>query len=95
MPPLTGEALRPFAEQLPFWKVVDERHLAKSFLFPDFRRSLDFVNAIGAVADQVGALLSTASGVGNEGMYLNSTPTSSARHSFILTSGSHAGSTSK
>jgi 4a-hydroxytetrahydrobiopterin dehydratase len=36
------------------WKVVSEHHLAKTFLFPDFRSALDFVNRVGAVAEEVG-----------------------------------------
>jgi 4a-hydroxytetrahydrobiopterin dehydratase len=54
VPPLKGEALRPFMEQLPFWKVVDEHHLAKTFLFPDFMTALEFANEIGQVAEQEG-----------------------------------------
>ena len=54
VPPLSGEPLRTFREKLPFWKVIDEHHLAKSFLFPDFKTALDFVNRIGALAEQEG-----------------------------------------
>lgn len=39
---------------VPFWKVVDEHHLEKSFLFPDFAAALDFVVRIGAVAEGEG-----------------------------------------
>lgn len=53
-PPLKGDALRPFAEQLPFWRVVEEHHLLKTFLFPDFAQALQFVNQIGALAEQEG-----------------------------------------
>ena len=53
-PRLTGEALKPFADQLPDWTIVDEHHLAKSFRFPDFKTALDFVNRVGAVAEQEG-----------------------------------------
>lgn len=52
--PLKGEALRPLMEQLPFWKVVDEHHLAKTFLFPDFMTALEFANEIGQLAEQQG-----------------------------------------
>lgn len=54
VPPLKGEALRPLMEQLPFWKVVDEHHLAKTFLFPDFMTALEFANEIGQLAEQEG-----------------------------------------
>jgi 4a-hydroxytetrahydrobiopterin dehydratase len=54
VPRLAGEALIPFAQQLPDWKIVQEHHIAKSFLFPDFKTALDFVNRVGAVAEQEG-----------------------------------------
>ncbi len=54
VPPLRGLALVPFQEQLPDWKVVEEHHVAKIFLFPDFKAGLDFVNRVGAVAEQEG-----------------------------------------
>lgn len=54
LPPLSGDALKPLMEQLPFWKVIEEHHLAKSFLFADFKSALDFVNRAGAVAEQEG-----------------------------------------
>ena len=36
------------------WKVVKQHHLGKTFLFPDFRSALDFVNRVGAVAEELG-----------------------------------------
>lgn len=54
VPPLRGDALVPFAQQLPDWKIVDEHHLAKTFPFPDFQRALDLVNRIGAIAEAEG-----------------------------------------
>jgi 4a-hydroxytetrahydrobiopterin dehydratase len=54
VPSLAGEALIPFAQQLPDWKIIEERHIAKSFLFPDFKTALDFVNRVGAIAEQEG-----------------------------------------
>jgi len=35
------------------WKAKDG-HLAKTFLFPDFRTALDFVNRVGDAAEQQG-----------------------------------------
>ena len=52
--PLTGEQLLPYAEQLPDWKIVEEHHIAKTFLFRDFKQALDFVDRIGAVAETEG-----------------------------------------
>lgn len=54
VPPLQGEALIPYAQQLPDWKIVEEHHVSKSFLFPDFKAALEFVNQVGAVAEQEG-----------------------------------------
>ena len=52
--PLKGAELIRYAEQLPDWKIVEEHHVAKSFLFADFKTALDFVNRVGAVAEQEG-----------------------------------------
>ncbi len=54
IPPLQGEQLIPYAEQLPDWKIIEEHHITKSFPFPDFKTGLDFVNRAGAVAEQEG-----------------------------------------
>jgi 4a-hydroxytetrahydrobiopterin dehydratase len=54
VPPLAGEALTQLSAQLPDWKVVDSHHLAKTFLFPDFKTALDFVNRAGAIAEAEG-----------------------------------------
>jgi 4a-hydroxytetrahydrobiopterin dehydratase len=54
VPPLTGDALGALAIQLPTWKVINEHHLSKTFLFPDFRQALEFANRIGDVADAEG-----------------------------------------
>ena len=41
--------------QLPSgWRVVDNHHLEKEFLFPDFRSALDFTVQVGALAEQQG-----------------------------------------
>jgi len=54
VPPLEGEALDQLSAQLPEWKVVDGHHIKKTFLFPDFKTALDFVNRVGAVAEAEG-----------------------------------------
>jgi 4a-hydroxytetrahydrobiopterin dehydratase len=51
---LTGEALRQRAAGIPDWKTVDEQHLAKTFVFPDFVTALNFVNRVGAAAEEQG-----------------------------------------
>ncbi len=54
VPPLKGEELKKYATQVSDWKIVDEHHLTKTFVFPDFKTALDFVNRVGAVAEQEG-----------------------------------------
>jgi 4a-hydroxytetrahydrobiopterin dehydratase len=54
VPPLKGEALRQYADQLSGWTVIDEHHITKTFLFPDFLQALAFVNRAGAVAEVEG-----------------------------------------
>jgi 4a-hydroxytetrahydrobiopterin dehydratase len=53
-PPLKGESLEKLKGELPDWRVVEEHHLEKVFLFPDFKAGLDFVNRVGALAEAEG-----------------------------------------
>lgn len=41
-------------QQLKGWEVVDGHHLHKKFSFPDFVKALDFVNRVGAAAEDQG-----------------------------------------
>ncbi len=54
VPPLRGEDLRKLSIQLPDWKVVAEHHITRTFVFPDFKTALAFVNRAGAVAEAEG-----------------------------------------
>src|SRR5690242_14478088 len=54
VPPLKGDELKKYAGELSDWKVIDEHHITKTFLFPDFVQALDFVNRVGAVAEEEG-----------------------------------------
>jgi 4a-hydroxytetrahydrobiopterin dehydratase len=55
VPPLKGKELVEFAKQLGNgWKVVNEHHLEKEYLFKDFLQALAFTNKVGAVAEQEG-----------------------------------------
>ncbi|MGA2737137.1 MAG: 4a-hydroxytetrahydrobiopterin dehydratase [Bryobacteraceae bacterium] len=54
VPPLQGEQLKQLSAQVPDWKVIDKHHLAKTFVFPDFKTALAFVNRAGAVAEAEG-----------------------------------------
>jgi 4a-hydroxytetrahydrobiopterin dehydratase len=54
VPPLKGTDLDALKKQVPGWDVVKEHHLKKAFSFPDFQSALDFVNRVGAVAEEQG-----------------------------------------
>jgi 4a-hydroxytetrahydrobiopterin dehydratase len=54
VPPLSGDALQRLSDQLPEWKVIEQHHIRKTFVFPDFRKALDFVNRVGEIAEQQG-----------------------------------------
>ena len=54
VPPVKGEALKKLHDSIPRWEVVSEHHLHREFRFPDFKQALDFVNRVGAIAEQEG-----------------------------------------
>jgi 4a-hydroxytetrahydrobiopterin dehydratase len=55
IPPLTGEPLTELQGQLdPNWRVINEHHLEKEYLFKNFQEALAFVNKIGEIAEQEG-----------------------------------------
>jgi 4a-hydroxytetrahydrobiopterin dehydratase len=54
VPPLKGTELQKLRSNVPSWNVVNEHHLQREFRFPDFKQALDFVNRVGAVAEEQG-----------------------------------------
>jgi 4a-hydroxytetrahydrobiopterin dehydratase len=57
VPPLEGQELADLHHQLPDsadWKVINEHHLTRAFTFPNFKQALDFVNRVGALAEEQG-----------------------------------------
>lgn len=50
---ISGDALALRAAALPDWRILEGR-LTKTFLFPDFQKALDFVNRVGAAAEEAG-----------------------------------------
>ena len=54
VPPLKGKELDALARQVKDWKVIDEHHISKSYSFSDFVSALQFVNSIGAIAEEQG-----------------------------------------
>jgi 4a-hydroxytetrahydrobiopterin dehydratase len=54
VPPLKGQEIDKLLDQLDTWEVVAEHHLKKVFTFADFRAAQEFVNRIGALAEEQG-----------------------------------------
>lgn len=53
IPPLKGEALTTLHSHLDQnWKIIDEHHLEKEFLFKNFQEALAFTNKLGEIAEQ-------------------------------------------
>ncbi|PYS39019.1 MAG: 4a-hydroxytetrahydrobiopterin dehydratase [Acidobacteria bacterium] len=52
VPPLTAEQISPLAAQVTNWHVVNNHHIEREFKFPDFKTALDFVNRVGAIAEE-------------------------------------------
>ncbi len=53
-PPLQGEQIEQLLRQLPDWRCIDQHHLERVFPFKDFAMGLEFVNRVGAVAEEEG-----------------------------------------
>jgi len=54
VPALEPKAVEALRGQLPQWSVVKQHHLLREFRFPDFRQALEFVNCVGAIAEEQG-----------------------------------------
>ncbi len=54
VPPLKGKELEALNKVIPAWTVVDEHHVTREYKFPDFAKALEFVNRVGALAEQQG-----------------------------------------
>ena len=55
VPPLQQPVLNQLLSELERgWKIVDDHHLEKTYLFDDFRGALDFTNAVGELAESQG-----------------------------------------
>lgn len=52
--PLTAAEIRPLLAELSGWSVESDHHLTKTYAFPDFQSALEFVNRVGAIAEQQG-----------------------------------------
>jgi 4a-hydroxytetrahydrobiopterin dehydratase len=54
VPALKGAELQALQREIPQWTVVNEHHLTRAFAFTDFKQALDFVNRVGAIAEEQG-----------------------------------------
>ena len=54
VPALKGKELEEIHRGVLKWTVVDEHHIRREFKFPDFQHALDFVNRVGALAEEQG-----------------------------------------
>jgi len=53
-PPLKDMELEALHKSVPRWTVENEHHLKREYKFPDFVKALEFVNKVGAVAEEQG-----------------------------------------
>jgi 4a-hydroxytetrahydrobiopterin dehydratase len=51
---LKGAELQKIHQQVLQWTVTNEHHIHREFRFPDFKQALEFVNRVGAVAEEEG-----------------------------------------
>lgn len=51
---LTSEQYAPYLEQVPRWSVIKDKMIEREFVFKDFAEALQFVNDVGAIAEDEG-----------------------------------------
>jgi 4a-hydroxytetrahydrobiopterin dehydratase len=54
VPALKGPTLGALHSNTPKWTIANEHHLQREFEFPDFKQALEFVNRVGALAEEQG-----------------------------------------
>ena len=54
VPPLTLEEITQLAAAVNNWTVIENHHVEKQFEFLDFKKALEFVNQVGALAEEQG-----------------------------------------
>ncbi|HET6179716.1 MAG TPA: 4a-hydroxytetrahydrobiopterin dehydratase [Candidatus Sulfotelmatobacter sp.] len=54
VPALKGKELEELHQKVPKWMVTNEHHIHREFRFPDFVKALEFVNRVGALAEEQG-----------------------------------------
>ena len=51
---MAADEINKLLPELHGWEVVNQHHLKKSYRFKDFQESLEFVNRVGALAEEQG-----------------------------------------
>jgi len=51
VPALESDEIGRLADQVEGWRVVDNHHIEKTYKFDDFAQALEFVNKVGAIAE--------------------------------------------
>lgn len=54
VPTLKETEIESMLGQVSGWEVVEQHHLKKTFTFPGFRQTLDFINRVGEIAEHEG-----------------------------------------
>lgn len=55
VPRLKGKLLKQFKNRISkSWKIINQHHLEKEFKFKDFKKSLEFTNKVGRLAEREG-----------------------------------------
>jgi len=54
VPPLTADQIKPLASEVANWDVVNNHHIEREFKFSNFKTALDFVDKVGAIAEEQG-----------------------------------------
>jgi len=52
--PLKRSEFEQYLDQVKAWKVIDDKELEREFVFKNFKESLEFVNKVGAIAEEEG-----------------------------------------
>jgi 4a-hydroxytetrahydrobiopterin dehydratase len=54
VPPLSIDRVQELLEQVGDWEADENHYISRSFKFPDFQAALEFVNRVGAIAEEQG-----------------------------------------
>jgi 4a-hydroxytetrahydrobiopterin dehydratase len=52
IPPLSRAQFEPLLRQINNWSVIDDKKIEREFKFKNFKQALDFVNKLGAIAEE-------------------------------------------